>query len=195
MLEGEIGNLWRLSACISARRRAKGAAGWVAAWSIMFEEEVGLGLIVVGLVLVLAMLAVFAFEPLPWQAVLSFAIVAVLLVALEDKSVSTAVEICVGVMAVLAVGIVDAKKALEGVLNTGVPSVALQFIAPNGNEGMTVLLPVFGLKLGELNTLWVAQIWLPMSVAVIKVTSYNTPVVAMLVPVVQVWSRHDGFFW
>lgn len=171
-----------------------GFAGGVFAWVSRFlRGHWGIILFFAFLQLGLAMLGIFAFEPLPWRAWASFVIVTILLTVLITNSLPTEVAMCVGVTGMLLFQIITPSEALEGFANTGIATVAVLFVVADGIQRTSVLLPLFRVMLGKPNTLWVAQLRLMVPVALISAFLNNTPVVAMLITVVQSWSRRAGF--
>lgn len=146
-------------------------------------------LLQVGLVL----LGVLAFEPLTWKAWVAFEIVSVALTLLIINALPTEVVMSGALTAMLLFQIITPREALTGFSNTGVASVAVLFIVADGIQRTSVLLPLFRFMLGKPNSLAVAQLRLMLPVALISAFLNNTPVVAMLISVVQSWSRRAGF--
>lgn len=93
----------------------------------------------------------------------------------------------------LVLKIVEPGEAIEGFSNTGVLSVAVLFIVAEGIQRTSVLLPIFRILLGKPRFLWEAQLRVVVPVGLISAFLNNTPVVAMLIPVIQSWSRRSSF--
>lgn len=141
----------------------------------------------------LALLGIFAFDPMPWDAWVSFAILSITLALLVTNAVATPVAMLLGLTAMLVFKIVEPAAAITGFSNTGVVSVAILFIVAEGIQRTSVLVPIFRVILGKPRFLWEAQLRVMIPVALISAFLNNTPVVAMLIPVVQSWSRRSGF--
>lgn len=141
----------------------------------------------------LAMLGVFAFDDLRWQAWASFVIVTILLSVLVVNLLPPEIAMCAALTTMMALKIVTPAQGMEGFSNTGVGTVAVLFVVADGIQRTSVLLPLFRLMLGKPTKLWVAQLRLMLPVAIISAFLNNTPVVAMLITVVQSWSRRAGF--
>lgn len=141
----------------------------------------------------LAMLGLFSFDSISWQAWMSFAILVVTLTLLITSVVHTAVAMLLGITAMLLFKIITPEEAIEGFSNTGVMSVAILFIVAEGIQRTSVLLPIFRVVLGKPKYLWEAQLRVMIPVALISAFLNNTPVVAMLIPVIQSWSRRSSF--
>lgn len=141
----------------------------------------------------LAMLGIFAFEPLQWKAWMAFSILVITLSLLITNALPTAVSMLLGLTAMLMFKIVTPQEATEGFANTGVITVAILFIVADGIQRTSVLLPIFRILLGKPKYLWEAQLRVMVPVALISAFLNNTPVVAMLIPVIQSWSRRANF--
>lgn len=175
-------------------RAQRGAFSAIGAYSLSFlKNNWGILLFVAFMCLGLAMLGVFAFDPLPWQAWVSFGILVVVLALLITNTFSTEVTMLSGVTAMLLFKIITPDQALNGFANSGVAAVAVLFIVAEGIQRTSLLLPVFRIVLGKPRFLWEAQLRLMLPVAFFSAFLNNTPVVAMLIPVVQSWSRRAGF--
>ncbi len=145
--------------------------------------------------LCLCLLGIFSppFRGLKWQAWVAFAIVSITLALLVSNTYPTEVTMLLGLTAMLVFQIIPPSDALLGFSNTGVIAVAVLFIVAEGVQRTSVLLPVFRVVLGKPRFLWEAQIRLMLPVALISAFLNNTPVIAMMIPVVQSWSRRAGF--
>lgn len=141
----------------------------------------------------LAMLGIFAFDRIKWDAWVSFAILSVTLSLLVTNAVATPVAMLLGLTAMLVFKIITPDKAIEGFSNTGVMSVAILFIVAEGIQRTSILVPIFRFILGKPRFLWEAQLRVMIPVALISAFLNNTPVVAMLIPVIQSWSRRASF--
>lgn len=139
------------------------------------------------------MLGIFAFDDISWKAWTAFAILCGTLALLITNALSTAVSMLLGVTVMLVLKIIEPGEAIEGFSNTGVMSVAVLFIVAEGIQRTSVLLPIFRILLGKPKFLWEAQLRVMLPVGLISAFLNNTPVVAMLIPVIQSWSRRSSF--
>lgn len=171
--------------------------GFVGACSKMSSRIVkdywGILLFLLFLAVGLAFLGIFAFDPLPWKAWVAYAIFCVTLSLLVSNAISTPLAMLFGLTAMLAFQIVTPTQGIEGFSNTGVISVAILFIVAEGIQRTSVLTPIFRVVLGKPRYLWEAQLRVMLPVAVVSAFLNNTPLVAMLIPVVQSWSRRARF--
>lgn len=180
----------RFSELIEQHGFSKALAHYV--WRF-FKSNWGILLFLAFMAVGLAMLGLFAFDPLPWKAWIAFAILILTLSLLITNALPTAASMLLGLTAMLIFDIIDPDEAIEGFANTGVMTVAILFIVAEGIQRTSVLLPIFRIVLGKPKHLWEAQIRIMLPVAFISAFLNNTPVVAMLIPVVQSWSRRAGF--
>ncbi|CDF36137.1 unnamed protein product [Chondrus crispus] len=145
------------------------------------------------LALGLAMLGIFAFDDISWKAWASYAILSGTLSLLITNALPTAVSMLLGLTVMLVLKIVEPAEAVEGFSNTGVLSVAILFVVAEGIQRTSILVPIFRVLLGKPRFLWEAQLRVMFPVGIISAFLNNTPVVAMLIPVVQSWSRRSSF--
>lgn len=152
----------------------------------------GILLFLVILAIGLALLGTLVFS-LSWKGWYACAVLCITLALLISNAFVPAITMTIGVTAMLALKIIPPEKALEGLSNSGVITVAILFIVAEGIQRTSVLVPVFRLILGKPSNLWMALIRVMVPVALISAFLNNTPVVAMLIPVIQNWSRRANF--
>lgn len=158
------------------------------------RHNYGILLFLAVLAICLALLGIFAFdENLSWEVWLSFTILCITLALLISNAVATPVAMLLGVTAMLLLKIVDPAKAIEGFSNEGVIAVAILFIVAEGIQRTSVLVFIFRRVLGKPSFIWTAQLRVMLPVAIVSAFLNNTPVVAMLIPVIQSWSRRANF--
>jgi len=144
-------------------------------------------------VIAFILLGLLAFEPLDWHGWFVPTVLLLLLVALVQGSIPTHVCMLAAVTSIMVVKAIDPEDGLTGFGNKGVAAVAVLFIVAEGIQRTSVLQPVFRFVLGKPKRLWVAQLWLLVPVAIISAFLNNTPIVAMMIPVIQKWARRAGF--
>lgn len=169
------------------------AAGIVALdW---FKRNLFVIIFLILIAICLALLGILSpsFKDVTWQGWMAFAIVSITLGLLVSNAYPTEISMLLGLTAMLMFKIVTPERAINGFSNTGVAAVAVLFIVAEGVQRTSVLLPVFRVLLGKPRYLWEAQIRLMLPVAIISAFLNNTPVVAMMIPVIQSWSRRAGF--
>lgn len=157
-----------------------------------FKHNWGILLFVFIIALALAMLGIFAYEPLSWQAWASYAILVGVLALLITNTFPVVMTMLLGLTIMLLLKIVTPEEGIVGFSNTGVMAVAVLFTIAEGIQRTSVLQPFFRLILGKPRWLWEAQLRVMVPVGLISAFLNNTPVVAMLIPVLQSWSRRSG---
>jgi di/tricarboxylate transporter len=102
--------------------------------------------------------------------------------------------VLVGAMTFLLVsGVLEPATALSGFSNPGMITVGVLFVVSGGLEQTGVLAHLVHRVLDNPRTLLRAQARLVLPVVAGSAFLNNTPVVAMLMPVVKDWSRRTGF--
>jgi di/tricarboxylate transporter len=126
------------------------------------------------------------------QAVLVLLVIAGVLVTLAVTSVPADAAF-VGAVTVLAVlGVIDTRAALAGMANEGMITVAVLFVVAAGVRETGALALVFERILGRPRTAVEAQARLMLPVAFLSAFLNNTPIVAMLIPLVADWAKKLG---
>lgn len=140
-----------------------------------------------------AILGIFAFEKLSWQAWYSFAVLGATLVVLVANLLTPMLAMTLAVTALLAAKVITPDEAFAGLANEGILAVAIFFIVAEAVRQTAVLSPIFWFMLGRPKTSVEAHIRLIVPTTLVSSFFYNTPLVAILIPVVQAWSRRSGF--
>eukprot|EP00164_Ancoracysta_twista_P002381 GFYU01003155.1.p1 GENE.GFYU01003155.1~~GFYU01003155.1.p1 ORF type:complete len:727 (+),score=205.51 GFYU01003155.1:148-2328(+) len=95
-------------------------------------------------------------------------------------------------MIFVTAGITKVEDALGGLSSPGVVSIAMLFVVSAGIQesgGMDIVLRKV---LGNPSKTWVAQLRMMIPVAVVSAFLNNTPLVAMMIPIVEAWSQRTG---
>jgi len=101
--------------------------------------------------------------------------------------------ILVGTIAILfTAGVVDAAQAFSGFSNEGVLTVAVLFIVAHGLHETGAISFIVGPLLGRPKSVFMAQARMMFPVAAFSAFVNNTPIVAMMVPVINDWSKKNG---
>lgn len=140
----------------------------------------------------LTLLGTLAFS-LTWKGWCACVVLCLTLTLLIANAFVPAIVMTMGLTAMLVLDLVTPEKALEGFSNSGVITVAILFVVAEGVQRTSVLVPLFRFILGKPRNLWLALIRVMIPVALISAFLNNTPVVVMLIPVVQNWSRRANF--
>ncbi len=129
---------------------------------------------------------------LGWEAWLTLAVLVMVFSLLLASSVPADVVMLAGVTVLLVCGVIDPKEALSGMANEGMVTVGVLFVVVAGLQQtgcMTLVASrLFGQPKGERD----AQLRMMLPVATLSAFMNNTPLVAMMLPVVNDWARKFG---
>ena len=92
----------------------------------------------------------------------------------------------------LGKGIISEGQAWQGFANEGVLTVGALFVVAKAVDSTGVVSIAMKKILGKPKTLFVAQLRLLLPVAIASAFMNNTPIVAMLIPVVETWAPSIG---
>lgn len=140
----------------------------------------------------LALLGTLVFEPLPWQAWFSFAVLGVMFAALVVAALPTQVILLLALVTLLAFQVVTPKDALSGFAGNGVGTIAVLFVVVEGITRTSTLAPAVGVLLGKPRSLVVAQARVMIVVAAVSAFLYDTPTILMMLPLVESWAGRAG---
>lgn len=141
----------------------------------------------------LAMLGIFAFDPINWRAWVTFAVVCTTIVVLVFSLLPTPIAMLLAAVVLMLSHVITPEEALLGFSNEGIASVTVLFVVAEGVQRTSLLQPLFRVMLGKPTKLWFAQIRLLFPVALLSSFLYNTPTIAIAAPIVNSWSRRAGF--
>lgn len=124
-----------------------------------------------------------------WEAWFSVAVVLGVLTLLITTRVATDLVLLAGLGVLLVGGVLDAHQAFAGFSNEGVLTVAVLFMVAAGlreTGGMTLLV---NRLLGLPKTVLAAQLRMMLPIAGMSAFMNNTPLVAMMLPVIDDWTK------
>ncbi|MEI6635236.1 MAG: SLC13 family permease [Planctomycetota bacterium] len=126
-----------------------------------------------------------------WQAALTALIVAVTLAALLFVQRAPDMVMIGGVVLLLAVGVITPDEALRGMSNEGMITVAALFVVAAAVERTGALAGLVDRALGRPTSLAAAQLRTMVAPGVLSAFVNNTPVVALMVPVIRDWAKKN----
>jgi di/tricarboxylate transporter len=143
------------------------------------------------LALMFAMLGLFVpvWQTLSWQGWFTLYTTLLVLIVLVKNWLPAEFVFWSALALLFVAQIIDSAEALEGFSNSGLMTVAALFIVAKGVELSDVLRYFIRYVLRQPKTLLDAQLRLLVPVTVLSGFLNNTPIVAMLIPVVESWSR------
>lgn len=124
-----------------------------------------------------------------FEAWFATAIVAAVFALLASGRYAPYLVLLAGVTSLLVAGIIDTEEALQGFSNSGVVTVGVLFVVAAGLKQSGALAFLVSRALGRPRTLRAAQTRMVIPVTIGSAFINNTPLVAMLLPVVIDWSR------
>jgi len=129
-----------------------------------------------------------------WEASLTLAVVAVMVVVLVRDLTAPSVAIIGSVVVLLVAGVIDPHQAFRGFSNPAPITVAALYVLARAVQKTGALQPIVGAVLGERGRghtrLPLARLLFPSAAA--SAFLNNTPIVAMLVPQVTDWADRKG---
>lgn len=140
----------------------------------------------------LVVLGMRVFHDLPWRGWASLFIVIGTLTVLISDIAKPAWCLTITVTVLLVIGAVTPERAAAGFGNTSMLTVAALFPVAAGVYRTSTLAPALRAALARPTPLWGAQLRLFLPMGVVSAFLNNTPVVAMLVPVVVAWCARVG---
>lgn len=129
---------------------------------------------------------------MPWQAWATLAVVVVMVAVMARQWAAPDVTLLSSLIGLVTIGVLPLERAITGFANRGMLTVAALFIVAEGVHATGGLDRALRGVLGRPRTLRGAQARLMLPVAAASAFFNNTPLVAMMVPVVSDWSRRIG---
>ncbi len=124
-----------------------------------------------------------------WEAWVTLGVMGLVFGLLASTRVGPDIIMCGGLTLLVTLRVLTPTEAIAGFANEGMPTVGLLFIVAVGlreTGGMSLLVQRL---LGRPQSVFRAQVHLMLPVVVMSAFLNNTPLVAMLLPVVDDWAR------
>jgi len=125
----------------------------------------------------------------PWYTVF---IVSISFVCLVKDYVQSDLLFCAALALLITGKVITVEEGIQGFANEGLLTVAALFVVAQGISSTGGLDWYMGRFLGKPKTIASAQIRLMFPIAVISAFLNNTPVVAVMIPIVQRWAENNG---
>jgi di/tricarboxylate transporter len=126
------------------------------------------------------------------QAGIVLAVLAGVLALLAATRLPPDAVLVAAVTALLTGGVISTGEALAGMANEGMITVAVLFVVARGMSETGALALIFDRAVARPNSVVAAQARLMVPVAVMSAFLNNTPIVAMLIPLVTDWAKKLG---
>lgn len=126
-----------------------------------------------------------------WAIAVTFGVLLAVIAGLTLTRIAPDMVLLAGLAVLLVAGVLTPVEAFSGFSNEGLATIAALFIVAEGLR-RTGGINFVGLKLlGKPKTIGGAQLRLMMPIAALSAFLNNTPVVAMMMPVVSDWARRQ----
>lgn len=126
-----------------------------------------------------------------WQAWTTLSLVASVLGLLAFTKLSADAVFIGAITILLGLGIIDPKEAFSGFGNEGLITVGIMYVLVAGLRDTGAIAYISGFLLGRPKSLLGAQSRLMIPVAAVSSLMNNTPLVAMMIPVVGDWAKKN----
>jgi di/tricarboxylate transporter len=131
-------------------------------------------------------------EPAPktWEKIYTSVVIILMFLVLATDKVGTDSVMLTTLVLFMAVEIVDIKEGIAGFANSGILTVLALFMVAEGMTKTGALDWYLGKLLGTPKTPAAAQIRLMIPVCIVSAFLNNTPIVVVMIPIVQRWARN-----
>ena len=126
---------------------------------------------------------------LGWDAWLTVAVLGVVFTLLAATNIAADVVMLAGLVLLLLCGVVTPKEALSGMSNEGMITVGVLYVVVTGLQQTGCMALVASRLFGRPTGTFDAQVRMMLPVAGISGFMNNTPLVAMMLPVVNDWGK------
>jgi hypothetical protein len=127
-----------------------------------------------------------------WEVLYTCAVLLFMFVALISDRIGADSVMMVALTAFLAASIITVEEGLSGFANEGLLTVLSLFVVAEGISKTGALDWYMGKLLGRPESVAGAQMRLMVPVAIVSAFLNNTPVVVVMIPIVQRWARNIG---
>ena len=127
----------------------------------------------------------------PFQIGLTLAVLAVIIVGMTILRLAPDLVLLAGLTILLVANVVSAEDALSGFSNKGLATVAVLFIVAEALNNTGSLIAIGQRLMGTATTTRRAQFRTMLPAAILSAFMNNTPVVAVLMPVIGDWGRKN----
>jgi hypothetical protein len=125
-----------------------------------------------------------------WEVVYTCLVLLGMLIALLSDRVGADSVMLVAVTAFIAAEIISVEEGLSGFANEGLLTVLVLFVVAEGINKTGALDWYMGKLLGRPETAAAAQLKLMIPISIVSAFLNNTPVVVVMIPIVQRWAKN-----
>lgn len=127
-----------------------------------------------------------------WSGEITLSVIFFCLLILYRTSLASDAVLMSGAVLLMLVGIISPQELLSGFSNLGLATVAALYIVAGALTRTGALYGLTDLMLGRIKNIPLAQLRLMAPVALMSTVLNNTPVVAMMIPIVSDWAKRSG---
>eukprot|EP00980_Cylindrotheca_fusiformis_P030570 scaffold25049_cov127-Cylindrotheca_fusiformis.AAC.2 len=127
-----------------------------------------------------------------WEIIYTCVVLFLMFVALISDRFGADSIMLTALTAFMAASIISVPEGLDGFANEGLMTVLTLFVVADGISKTGALDWYMGKLLGRPTSAASAQLKLMIPIAIVSAFLNNTPVVAVMIPIVQRWSRNIG---
>lgn len=127
-----------------------------------------------------------------WNGEITLSVIFVCLLILYRTSLASDAVLMSGAVLLMLMGIISPQELLSGFSNLGLATVAALYIVAGALTRTGALHGLTDLMLGRIKNISIAQLRLMAPVALMSTVLNNTPVVAMMIPIVNDWAKRSG---
>ena len=131
-------------------------------------------------------------DPVLWEMIYTTVVLVIMFAILISDRVGADSVMLMALTAFMAAGIVTVAEGLEGFSNEGLLTVLILFVVAEGISKTGALDWYMGKILGRPKTASSAQFRLMVPVTLVSAFLNNTPVVAVMIPIVQKWAKNNS---
>lgn len=131
-------------------------------------------------------------ETKPWEVGYTVAVIVLMFAALITDKFGADHVMAAALTAFLVSGIIDTREGLRGFSSEGLWTVMILFVVAEGIQKTGALDGYLTKLLGSPKSTMVAQLRLMIPIAVVSAFLNNTPIVVVMIPIVQRWARNTG---
>lgn len=127
-----------------------------------------------------------------WEIIYTACVLLFMFVALISDKVGADMVMMIALTLLMASKIISIQEGLAGFANEGLLTVLVLFVVASGISHTGALDWYMGKLLGRPNSAASAQLRLMIPIAIVSAFLNNTPVVAVMIPIVQRWGKNVG---
>lgn len=127
-----------------------------------------------------------------WSGEITLSVIFLCLLILYRTSLASDAVLMSGAVMLMLIGVISPTELLSGFSNLGLATVAALYVVAGALTRTGALYGLTEIMLGRIKNIPIAQLRLMAPVALMSTVLNNTPVVAMMIPIVNDWAKRSG---